>query len=77
MKCVGGQQIYLFVADVAHFFKIYTRKNIKSLKTLIYKGFTLYHCDVIYKCILLCITMILCVNWINVLIRNGFVFSVD
>ena len=45
MKCVGGQQIYLFVADVAHFFKIYTCKNIKSLKTLIYKGFTLYHCD--------------------------------
>ena len=37
----------------------------------------MYHCDVIYKCILLCIIMILCVIWINPLIRNGFVFSVD
>lgn len=77
MKSVDTQQIYPFVADVAHFFKIYTRENKKSLKTLIYEDFTLYHCDVIYKCILLCIIMILCVIWINPLIRNRFVFSVD
>ena len=77
MKSVDTQQIYPFVADVAHFLRYIHVKNKKSLKTLIYEDFTLYHCDVIYKCILLCIIMILRVIWINPLIRNGFVFSVD
>ena len=78
MKSVDWRWIYPFVADVARFFRPYTCEKIKKpKKTLIYEGFTLYHCDVIYKCILLCIIMILCVIWINPLIRNGFVFSVD
>lgn len=78
MKSVDTQQIYPFVADVARFFRPYTCEKIKkSLKTLIYEDFTLYHCDVIYKRILLCIIVILCVVVINPLLGNGFVFSVD
>lgn len=34
MKCVGRQQIYPFVADVAHFFKLYMCEKIKKPKNI-------------------------------------------
>ena len=34
MKSVDTQQIYPFVADVAHFFKIYTREKLKKPKNI-------------------------------------------